>query len=109
MDFIKGHPKSGGKEVIWVVVDRMSKYAHFLALSYPFSPSTLAHEFLDHIYRFHGALIEVISDRDPVFISNFWKEFLKMIKVEQKRTSSYCPQMDGQSELLNQSLEAYLR
>lgn len=90
------------------VVDRVSKYARLLALSHSFSASTLAQGFLDHIYRLHGAPVEVVSDRDPVFISNFWKEFLKVIKVEQK-LASYYSQTNGQSKILNQCLETYLR
>ena len=81
MDFIEGLPKSSGKEVIWVIVDRMSKYAHFIALSHPYTASTLAQLFLDHVYKLHGAPSEIISDRDPIFVSNFWKKFLKVLKI----------------------------
>ncbi|XP_054821761.1 uncharacterized protein LOC129320365 [Prosopis cineraria] len=63
------------------------------------SASTLAQEFLDHVYKLHGSLVEIISDRDPLFISNFWRESLKVLGVEQKLTSSYHPQIDGQSEV----------
>ncbi|KAK4283600.1 hypothetical protein QN277_000533 [Acacia crassicarpa] len=109
MDFIEGLPKSNGKDTIWVVVDRLSKYGHFVALSHPFSASTLAQQFLDGVYKLHGAPTEIISDRDPIFISNFWQEFLKVLKIDQKLSSSYHPQTDGQTEVLNHCLETYLR
>lgn len=50
MDFIEGLPKSNGKEVVWVIIDRMSKYAHFISLSHPYSASSLAQIFLDQVY-----------------------------------------------------------
>lgn len=84
MDFIEGLPKSNGKEVIWVIVDRMTKYAHFFSLGHPFSASSLAQIFLEQVYKLHGAPVEIISDRDPIFVSSFWKEFLRVLKVEQK-------------------------
>ena len=53
----------------------MSKYAHSVALLHPYTTATLAQHCIDQIFRFHGALVEIISDRDPVSVSNFWKEF----------------------------------
>jgi len=54
MDVIEGLPKSHGKEVIWVVVDRLSKYAYFIALVHPYTVETIAQSFLDNIYKLHG-------------------------------------------------------
>lgn len=87
----------------------MTKYAHFISLSHPYSAFTLAQMFLDQVYKLHGAPVEIISDRDPLFLSNFWKEFLKILKVQQHLSSSYHPQSDGQTEVLNRCLESYLR
>lgn len=109
MDFIEGLPKSNGKEIIWVIVDRMSKYAHFISLSYPLSATTLAQVFLDQVYRLHGAPANTVSDKDPLFISHFWKEFPGQLEIEQNMSSSYHPQSDGQSEVVNRCLENYLR
>jgi len=75
--FIEGPHKSNCKDTIWVVIDRMSKYVHFVALSQPYIAATLAQYFMDQICKLHRALVDIISDRDPVFVSNFWKEFLR--------------------------------
>ena len=69
MDFITGLPKSEGKSVIMVVVDRLNKYAHFCALSHPFNASTVASAFMETIQKLHGT---IVSDRDPIFTGNFW-------------------------------------
>lgn len=72
MDFIEGLPKSQGKEVIWVIVDRLSKYAHFVALAHPYSAETVAQAYLDNIYKLHGLPKSIVSDRDTIFLSTFW-------------------------------------
>ena len=71
MDFIEGFPKVGGKSVILTVVDRFSKYAHFIALGHPYSASSVAHAFFDNIVKLHGLPSSIVSDRDPVFTSTF--------------------------------------
>lgn len=95
--------------MIWVIIDRLSKYAHYLALTHPFTACTLAHIFVDQYYRLHGAPIDIMSDRDPLFISLFWSEFLGHLGVTHNLFSSYHPQSDGQSEVLNRCLETYMR
>jgi hypothetical protein len=70
MDFIEGLPRSKGFNCILVVVDNFSRYAHFLPLSHPFSALTVAHAFMDNIYKLHGTLTSIISDRDRIFTSN---------------------------------------
>ena len=72
MDFITGLPKSEGKSVIVVVVGRLTKYAHFCALSHPFNASTFANAFLEIIQKLHGNPNIIVSDRDPIFPGNFW-------------------------------------
>lgn len=105
MNFVEGLPKSHGKDMIWVVVDRLSKYAHFIVLSHPITAPVLAQVFVDHIYKLHGALANIVSHRDPLFISTFWKEFLGHLGVEQNLSTAYHPQ----SEVVNRCLENYLR
>lgn len=78
MDFITGLAKSKGFEVIWVVVDRLSKYAHFILLKRPFSARVLAEVFVKEIVRLHGVPQAIVSDRDPVFTSAFWKKLFQM-------------------------------
>lgn len=81
MDFVKGLLKSGGKDIIWVIVDRLSKYAYFIALSHPMTVAILAQSFIDQIYRLHSAPANVVSDRDPLFISKFWNEFMGQLGI----------------------------
>lgn len=109
MDFIEGLPKSHGKDVILVVVDRLSKYAHFIALSHPYSAISVAQLFLDQIYRLHGMPQTIVNDRDATFLSQFWQELFKLQQVQLHMSTSYHPQSDGQTEVVNRCLENYLR
>jgi hypothetical protein len=72
MDFITGLPKSEGKSVIMVIVDRLTKYAHFFALSHPFKASTVATTFMETVQKLHGSPKIIVSDRDPIFTGHFW-------------------------------------
>ena len=109
MDFITGLPKSEGKNVIMVVVDRLTKYAHFCALSHPFKASTVATTFMDRIQKLHGSPRVIVSDRDPIFTGNFWTELFSCLGTQLAHSSSYHPQSDGQTEIVNKCLEGYLR
>ena len=75
MEFITGLPKSEGKSVIMVVVDRLTKYAHFCALSHPFKASTFATTFTDTIQKLHGNPRVFVSDRDPVLLEIFGQSY----------------------------------
>jgi hypothetical protein len=71
MDFIMGLPKSKGQDVILVIVDRLTKYVHFLTLSHPFTAQQVAKLFVENIFRLHGPPTAIVSDRDSIFTSKF--------------------------------------
>jgi hypothetical protein len=99
MDFITGLPKSEGKSVIMVIVDRLTKYAHFCALSHPFKASTIATAFMETVQKLHGSPKIIVSDRDPIFTGYFWTELLSFLGTQLAHSSSYHPQSDGQTEI----------
>lgn len=109
MDFITHLPPSQGKTTIWVIVDRLSKYSHFIALPGKFSAATLAPIFLAEVYRLHGMPRSIVSDRDRVFVSKFWRELFRICGTSPKFSSAYHPETDGQTEVTNRTLETYLR
>jgi hypothetical protein len=95
MEFITGLPKSGNKLVIMVVVDCLSKYAHFYALQHPFTTSTVAQIFMDQIFKLHGMPHSIVYDRDPTFTSNFWQELFKLYNTQLHLSTAYHPWTDG--------------
>lgn len=91
MDFIEGLPPSKGKHVILVVVDRLSKYAHFMSLAHPYTALDVAQVFLDNIFKLHGLPSTITSDRDPIFLSTVWSELFKLQGVALHKSTTYHP------------------
>lgn len=109
MDFITSLPNSNGKEVILVVVDRFTKYAHFIPLAHPYTVQTVFEALMDNVIKLHGLPVCIISDRDNIFTSALYQELFKAFRVNLRFSTTTHPQIDGQTERVNQCLEAYLR
>jgi hypothetical protein len=91
MDFTVGLPKSGNKSVIMVVVDHLSKYAHLCSLQHLFTASTVTQIFMDQVFKLHGMPHFVVSDHDPTFTNNFWKELFKLQGTQLHLITAYHP------------------
>jgi hypothetical protein len=109
LDFVEALPRVRGKSVILTVVDRFSKYCHFIPLAHPYSAESVAQAFFTEIVRLHGVPQSMVPDRDPVFTSNFWQELMRLMGTKQHLTSAFHPQSDGQSESANRVIVMYLR
>lgn len=109
MDFITGLPSSRGYTTIMVVVDRLSKYAHFAPLPTKFDALRVAHLFINTVVRHHGFPKSLVSDRDSVFLNATWEKMLLLSGTKLNFSTAYHPQSDGQTEVRNRGLEQYLR
>lgn len=108
MDFVVGLPLSGNANAILVVVDMYSKFAHFVPLRHPFSAASVTKLFMNNIYKMHGLPKSIVSDQDRIFTSKLWQLLFKMAGIQLRMSSSYHPQTDGQTERVNQCMEAFL-
>lgn len=91
IDFIKRLPKSQGKSVILVVVDKLTKYGHFMGLAHPFLVPPVAQTFLDNVYKLHGMSSSITSDKGSIFLSKFWQELFKLQDVGLQLSIIYHP------------------
>ncbi|GKD95293.1 putative reverse transcriptase domain-containing protein [Tanacetum coccineum] len=110
MDFIVGLPRTpSGYDSIWVIVDRLTKSAHFLPVKTTDSMEKLTQLYLKEIVCRHGVPISIISDRDSKFASRFWRTLQKALGTQLDMSTAYHPETDGQSERTIQTLEYMLR
>uniref|UniRef100_A0A2N9EHF1 Integrase catalytic domain-containing protein n=1 Tax=Fagus sylvatica TaxID=28930 RepID=A0A2N9EHF1_FAGSY len=110
MDFVTGFPRTpNGNDSIWVIVDRLTKSAHFLAIKIGLSLERLAKLYVNEIVRLHGVPVTIVSDRDRRFVSQFWKKLHMAMGTNLNFSTAFHPQTDGQSERTIQILEDMLR
>jgi len=98
-----------GNDTIWVIVDRLTKSAHFLPMKVGQPVSKLVQLYINEIIRLHGTAVSIVSDRDPRFTSRFWESLQKCLGTQLRLSTSYHPQTDGQSERTIQTMEDMLR
>ena len=110
MDFITGLPESGPNKFnsILVVVDRLTKMAHYIPTHETATSEQVARLYLYNIYRLHGLPDSIVSDRGTQFISGFSHALCKLVAISQNLTPSFHPQTDGQTERVNAILVQYL-
>ncbi|KAL1193292.1 hypothetical protein V5N11_016119 [Cardamine amara subsp. amara] len=109
MDFVTGLPVCDKRDVIWVIVDRLTKAAHFLPMCKNDSAERLAELYVKEIVRLHGVPASIVSDRDSKFAGKFWRELQKKFGTKVNMSTAHHPQTDGQSDRTIQTLEDMLR
>jgi hypothetical protein len=109
MDFVVGLPNtSRHHDSIWVIVDRLTKTAHFLPVHTTHKTEKYVEFYIDQIVRLHGIPKTIMSDRGALFVAHFWEQLQKSLGFTVIRSSAYHPQTDGQMERVNQILEDML-
>ena len=110
MDFVTGLPRTQWKnDAIWVIVDRLTKSAHFLPIRWGCTLDQLAKRYVDEIVRLHVVPLSIVSDRDPRFTSRFWGSLQQALGTKLHFSTAFHPQTDGQSERTIKTLEDMLR
>ncbi|GJZ70599.1 putative reverse transcriptase domain-containing protein [Tanacetum coccineum] len=110
MDLVTKLPRSSGVyDAIWVIVDRLTKSAHFLPICEDFKTKKLARIYINKIIARHGVPVSIISDHDGRFVSHLWKALHKVLGTKLHMSTAYHPETDGQSERTIQTLEDMLR
>ncbi|KAK1422572.1 hypothetical protein QVD17_17855 [Tagetes erecta] len=110
MDLVTKLPKTAkGYDAIWVVVDRLTKSAHFIPIRESYSSERMAEVYVSEIVSSHGVPVSIVSDRDTRFTSRFWRKFQEEMGTKLLISTAYHPQTDGQSERTIQTLEDMLR
>ena len=110
MDFVVGLPRTkANHDAIWVIIDRLTKSAHFLPINERYTVDRLVDIYMKEIVARHGVPVAIVSDRDPRFNSRFWRSFQECVGTRLNMSTAYHPQTDGQSERTIQTLEDMLR
>ena len=110
MDFVTHLPRTPqGHDAVWVIVDRLTKSAHFLAVRMTFTLERFCRLYIREIVQLHGVPVSIVSDRDSRFMTHFWKSFQKAMGTRLTMSTTFHPQTDGQSKRTIQVLEDMLR
>jgi hypothetical protein len=110
MDFVVGLPRTPrGNDSVWVIVDRLTKVAHFVPVKTQHRTERLAELYVKHILRLQGAPKSIVFDRGPHFVTKFWQSFHKLMGTTLSYSTAFHPQTDRQTERVNQVLEDMLR
>ena len=110
IDFVTHFPQTPQRhDAIWVIVDRLTKSAHFLVVRMTFALERFCWLYIREIVRLHGVLVSIVFDRDPRYTAHFWKSFQKAMGTRLIMSTAFHPQTDGQSERTIQVLEDMLR
>ena len=110
MDFVSGFPLTQQKhDSVWVIVDRLTKSAHFILVRIDYFMDRLAKLYVKEIVTLHGVPLSIVSNRDPRFTSRFWKELQSTLVTRLNFSTTFHPQTDGQSSRLIQVLEDMIR
>jgi transposase InsO family protein len=110
MDFIVGLPRTqSGYDSIWVIVDRLTKVDHFIPIKTTYSKPQLAELYILRIVCVHGVPKKIVSDRGTQFTLKFWERLHETLHTQLRFSSAYHPQINGQTERVNQMLEDMLR
>ena len=99
MDFVTYLPRTTWRhDAVWVIVDQLTKSAHFLVVRMTFTLEEFCWLYIREIFRLHGVPVSIVLDRDPGFMTNFWKSFQKAMGTQLMMSTAFHPQTDGQSE-----------
>ena len=110
MDFVTHFQRTSRKhDAVWVIVDRLTKLAHFLVVRMTFKLKEFCKLYIREIVRLNGVSVSIASDRDPRLTAQFWKSFQRAMGTQLRMSTDFHPQTDGQSEMTTQVLEDMLR
>ena len=99
MDFVTHFPRTQRRhDAVWVIVDRLTESAHFLAMRMTFTLEEFYRLYIREIVQLHGVPVSIVSDRDPMFTTHFWKSFQNTMGTQLTMSTVFHPQTDGQSE-----------
>src|SRR5438045_8872177 len=110
MDFIVGLPRTKkGYDSIWVIIDRLTKIAHFIPVKTTYPTKTYAKLYISRIVCLHGVPKTITSDRGPQFVARFWEQLQESLGTKLIHSSAYHQQTSGQDEIVNQVMKDILR